>query len=470
MSIRITLCFLFVLGFSYYAWRNWFVSLCGAIALMAVIMHPDMPRNMSGIQGLNPWNFLILNVTLACLRQRQQEGLRWDMPQGITLLFLLYFLIIITAALRLLADDGRYNDLFNTGYVISEHIVNCLKWVIPGILLFYGCQTRRRVYVAMTVILAVYLLLALQVIRWVPLSAATDGGGINKAARVIQNEIGYNRVTLSMMLGGASWAILCCMVLFQDRRHQLGVLAAAVLVMFGQALTGGRMGYLSWIAVGLILSLFRWRKLLLFIPVVLTLVVILLPGVRERMLMGLGQKQGSIIVQGDEDEMTSGRTIAWPLVIEAIQKNPITGYGRQAMTITGIQNELAEDFDEPFPHPHNAYLEQLLDNGVIGFLLVISFYLAILGRAFPLLLDRSDPLCTAIGATVCALVLALLVGAMGGQTFYPREGSVCMWAAIGLMLRVSVERTRARATGQPLFGESEDGATIDLPEDSTQPA
>ena len=293
---------------------------------------------------------------------------------------------------------------------------------------------------------------------------------MNKAARYIQNEIGYNRVTLSMMLGGASWATLCCVILFKDRRHQLAVLGVALLVMLGQALTGGRMGYLGWMTVGLVLSLVRWRKLLLFIPVILTLVVVFLPGVQNRMLMGLDQKQGNIVVQGDEDEMTSGRTVAWPMVISEIQKNPITGYGREAMTTQGIQHVLAEDFDEPFPHPHNAYLEQLLDSGVIGFLVVTAFYFTILGRSFPLLLDRSDPLCTAIGATVCALVLTLLVGSMGGQTFYPREGSVCMWAAIGVMLRVSVERSRSRATGEPLFGESEEEEVMEFPEDSPHPA
>lgn len=470
MSIRVTLLFLFVLGFSIYAWKNWFVSLCGAIALMAVLQHPDMPRNIGGIQGLNPWNFLILNVVLACRYRYQQDGFRWDMPSGINFLFFLYMVVIIIAALRLLVGDGRYYEMFTTGYVISEHLINCLKWVVPGILLFYGCQTRHRVYLALAVILGVYFLLAIQVVRWVPLSMATGSGDVNRATRYIQNEIGYNRVTLSMMLGGASWAILCCLVLIKDRRYQLAVFGAALFTILGQALTGGRMGYLGWMAVGLILSLVRWRKLLLFIPVVLTLVAVFLPGVRNRMLMGLDQKQGNIIVQGDEDAMTSGRTVAWPLVIEEIQKSPLLGYGRQAMTTTGIQRELIEDFGEPFPHPHNAYLEQLLDNGVIGFLIVMPFYVVILGRAFVLLLDRYDPLYTAAGGMVCALVLALLVGSFGGQTFYPREGSVCMWAAMGVMLRISVERARSRATGQPLFSETEEETNLDLEENSTQPA
>jgi hypothetical protein len=52
-----------------------------------------------------------------------------------------------------------------------------------------------------------------------------------------------------------------------------------------------------------------------------------------------------------------------------------------------------------------------------------------------------------LGILALALVLALLVAAMGSQTFYPREGSVGMWAAIGVMLRVSVEKRKALEGG-----------------------
>ena len=64
---------------------------------------------------------------------------------------------------------------------------------------------------------------------------------------------------------------------------------------------------------------------------------------------------------------------------------------------------------------------------------------------------RDDPLVCAIGCTAFCLVLALMIGAFGGQTFYPREGSVGMWAAIGLMLRVHVNSRQAAETGQPIF-------------------
>jgi hypothetical protein len=61
-----------------------------------------------------------------------------------------------------------------------------------------------------------------------------------------------------------------------------------------------------------------------------------------------------------------------------------------------------------------------------------------------LFLDRSDILYEAAGGAALALLLALLLASFGAQTLYPREGVVGMWAAIGVALRVSVERERKR--------------------------
>jgi len=219
----------------------------------------------------------------------------------------------------------------------------------------------------------------------------------------------------------------------------------------GQALTGGRTGYACWGLVGLFLGLVRWRRLLLWIPVVAVAVVAFLPGVTGRLLQGVGGTRGQIVDRSDDYEITSGRTLIWPYVIAKIKLGPLMGYGREAMVTTGLRDFLMTELDESFPHPHNAYLQLLLDNGLIGFLLVLPVYLAFFGHGLRLLLDRDDPLCPAVGGAAVALLLALFVGALGGCTFYPREGAVGMWAAMMLALRVSVERRWAQADGRPLF-------------------
>ncbi len=428
-----------------YAFRNWFVSACGLIVLMAVVQHPDFPTNIAGIQGANPWNMLLACTLLAWFASRRREGLIWDLPTSITVLLFLYAIAVFVSFFRMAMEPGATGDL-GTGYLVSEFLINCYKWVIPGLLLFDGVRSRERFIGAMASILSVYFLLAVQVIKWMPSYEALSGRALNlRALKIIQNEVGYHCVNMSMMLAGACWAILATNVLFKKTWQRLLIVAAALVVAYGQALTGGRMGYATWGVVGLSLCCIRWRKYLLLLPVVVIGISIFLPGVVERMMSGFGTTSVSGEVVTDQSAVTSGRNIAWPYVIDKISESPVVGFGRQAMIRTGLTERLFVEANEEFPHPHNAYLECLLDNGMVGFVMIVPFYIAILIRAFKLFLARESPMYSAAGGACLALVLALLIAAVGSQTFYPREGSVGMWAAIGLMLRMSVQREKTSA-------------------------
>ena len=110
MSIRVILCFLFVAGLSIYAYRDWFKSLCGALFLMAFLQHPDMPRSIAGIPGLNLWNLLYANILAAWLAARGREGLVWDMPKSIRIAFILYLLVILIAFLRCFVNPTHFYE------------------------------------------------------------------------------------------------------------------------------------------------------------------------------------------------------------------------------------------------------------------------------------------------------------------------------------------------------------------------
>lgn len=225
------------------------------------------------------------------------------------------------------------------------------------------------------------------------------------------------------------------------------VRGGSLVIVLGQALTGGRAGYVTWGAIGLILCTVRWRRMLPLIPVAAMAIVMLVPSVGERMLAGFGGQSGGIVMQKDEDAITSGRNRVWPVVIAKIEENPIVGYGRMAMNTTGLAEYVTVVLDDSFPHPHEAYLEMLLDNGIIGLMCVLPIYFIALKRSCGLFFDRSNILCEAAGGAALALVLALLIAGFGAQTLYPREGVVGMWAAIGVAFRVSAERERKRLEG-----------------------
>jgi O-antigen ligase len=457
--IRVALLWFVVMALAVYAWRDWYKSLCGLILLMAVVEHPDMPKSMLGIQGLNPWNILLLVIILAWAVGRSHEGLVWDMPPLVSLLLLAYLGVVFVSFVRMMAAP-TYLEVLPRSFLMSEYLVNSVKWVVPGLLLFDGCRSRSRFNLAIIAVLGVYVLLAAQVIRWMPIGEAFSGGDLKgRSAKILMNEVGYHRVNMSMILAGASWAILATLPLVKRRPLQCLVIGTSAAVMFAQALTGGRMGYVTWGALGLILGVLRWRKYLLLAPLVVILVVWAMPGVTERMLEGIVAPSVSmdptqplpVRLSDDPDDVdeyavTAGRNIAWPFMIAKIAESPMVGYGRLAMIRTGLAGFLWETYGESFPHPHNAYLEMLLDNGIIGFVLVIPFYLLVVWRSVSLFReDPESPVFVCIGGMTCALVLALLIASFGSQTFYPREGAVGMWCAIGLMFRVWVQRRQAFA-------------------------
>jgi O-antigen ligase len=475
---------LIVAGFALYAWRNWFVSLCVVVILMAFLENRDTPHGLAGIQGLNPWNFLMLNVLLSWWVHRRREGLYWDMPRYMVFLAVCYLFVVVWSYLRMADDyqiltvtnESEYTDRavhYTFAWVTSEYLINCVKWLLPAILFYDACRTRERTLVALAFVLVLYFLIAMQVIECMPLRAAAASAAelARIAGRDLDRGVGYFRTELSMMLAGASWAILGAIVLLRKRRDQVFMAIAAALVALGQALTGGRAGYVTWGLTGLVLCILRWRRLLPLIPGVVVAVCLFLPSVRDRMLTGFtGSSENGIVHHEEIDEfaVTAGRTLAWSYVIPAIEDSPLIGYGRQAMIRKGIYQKILEDHPgETFPHPHNAYLEVLLDNGILGFFLIMPIYVVSLVLSLRLLRDRSDPLFSAVGGVAAALILGLMFASMGSQSFYAKESSVGMWIAIGLMLRVYLERKRSLETGEPLFGEESHDASEE--HESTDP-
>jgi O-antigen ligase len=191
--------------------------------------------------------------------------------------------------------------------------------------------------------------------------------------------------------------------------------------------------------------------------------ILIIPAAQERLMQGFdpdtvdSNRRVEAFYYQDENSIdlytvTSGRTFAWPWVLSKIEDRPFIGHGREAMIRTGLAATLWLDYGESFPHPHNAYLQWLLDNGILGFIPILLFYFLILKMAIVLFKNDKHDLNAAIGGIAIALLAALLIASMGSQSFYPREGSVGMWCAIGLALRVFVQQQKAaivtsRSTG-----------------------
>lgn len=430
-----------VLFLSAYGWlRSWFVALCGAVVLLSVLQHPDMPRAIGGIQGANLWNVLFANIFLAWLCNRSSEGSHWYVPRRLKMAATCYLVVLVVAALRLLMNPSEFVDQ-TTSQIVVNYLFNPLKFLLPAIMLFDGCRTRERVLLALGAILLTYFLLACMVVRYVGFTGGLMSGDAlsRRAARIISRSIGYHRVEMSMMLAGASWAIITYSQYFRSIWIRAGMWSAAAIAVAGMALTAGRGGYISWMAVGLVFCVLKSRKLLILLPAAVALIFAVMPSARERLLHGTGDSESVVVTQADDSEMTSGRTDIWPHVIDKIEENPVIGVGRLGMKTTGLEYFAATELSDVFAHPHNAYLEMLLDGGLVSLLLVLPLYWIVTFTAIKLFIGRHDPLVCVVGGCAAALLVSFLVACLGAQTLYPREGVVLMWAAVGIAMRVAID-------------------------------
>jgi len=453
---RIHLLVMVVVFLSGYAWRDWFKALVAAVVLFAFLEHRDMPRAIAGIPGLNLWNLLFLSIAFAWLKQRQEEGNVLEFPRGVRIALVLYLAVVAIAFLRAFLDPGPFYNGSRMDLALN-YLVNPLKFLLPALMLYDGCRSRERVFQAVSAILLVYFFLAILSVKSMGLHFDLSSGDdlSSRAARRLVRDVGYHRVDLSMMLAGASWAVVAYARYFSQWWIKLSLFGAAGVIVLGQAVTGGRTGYATWGLIGLFLCVVKWRKFLPVIPLAIGVVIAFVPAVRDRMLQGFAQKEGGFVEQTDASEITSGRSRIWPLVIEEIGESPIIGHGRIAMQRQGVSQRCVEEYGEVFGHPHNAYLELLLDNGLVGFLCAMPIFWICFRQNLVLFRDRDDLLFEMVGGVALALVMALLIAAIGAQTFYPREGVVPMWAALAVSLRVWVQRERLLA-GEALFEDEDD--------------
>jgi len=461
--IRITLLTLLIAYLCAFAWKDWFKAACWLVLLMAVFQHPDMPKSIAGIPGLNHWNFLFMNVVMSWFINRKKQRLPWDMPPHLNFLLFLYSFFIILSVIRYLSDPSGIIELgrnFGMSYdlggaAINEYIINCFKWVFPALIIFDGCRNRKQYNFAVVMLALMFILLALQVIKAMKFgSLGMSGEGLQRRAlKVISRSVGYHRVNMSMMMSGAFWMVFCLKEFVSNKIHFYVIIPTCISILLAMAMTGGRTGYATWAILGIVYCLFKWRKYLWFAPLVLGLILILAPSAIERFTQGMVEDPDNEITtqniefdneQVDVESVTSGRVFAWPLAWQSIKDAPFFGYGREAMKNIGLTQQILIEYGsgETFPHPHNVYLQWLQDNGFIGAFPVFLFYFLMLKYSWNLYRDNSERIYVVTGGMALALILAFLIAGVGSQTFYPREGAVGMWVAMLLMLRVRLEREK----------------------------
>jgi O-antigen ligase len=442
--IRLTVLSIFVLFLWVYAFRDWTVSLCGLILLTALMQKGDTLAPMAGMLGLNLWNITLAVVTVAWLLRRQRDRRPWKLSRLSVGIVGGYIGIIILGYVQAILDmDAFPPDLQRDLWLLLtvDYLINPLKFLLVALLLADGCHSRRRLAMALGTVVGLGVLYAIMVVKIIPLEALGEGVGAMHYRSRIDKQIGLGANDMARVLTLTFWSILAIQPLwFGTWWSKVGVLAAYPVTFLGLAMSFSRAGYLTFVALGFVLGCVRWRKLLWLGPPALLLLLVLMPSVTERMSMGFDpDPEGNI----DWNDVTAGRTgELWPPTIEEIWKAPFFGHGRWATAHTPAYRKIAPEGGIPV-HPHNGYLEVLVDTGAIGLLIVLAAFMGVGILSYRLVRQGREPLLVALGGVGLVHVTGCLVNAMSGTTLFPNQGMLGTLCAFGIVLRVWSGRVNA---------------------------
>ena len=405
-------------------------------AVLLILMLPVersiyFPHSVFGLTGLNPLN-LVLVATLGSFVLRGQN-LRRFLPRP--LVWLVFVPVLVAGVLGTRHVDeihpGFYEAMlinFTTPFGYFRDVALKPLLIVVSALLIGAAVTRSQKperFLA-PVILSVWVMSLMSIVY-----VATAGVSLGVLASTQSREF-FSTLGLHANDLGRLYAVAYALLLFTWGETKdlslktvlvvtMGVLSLALLFTFSR---GAFVGFLIVNALYLVWKM-NARTLglaLLLVPVALWL----MPGaVIGRMSLGFGDG-------GDVNAMSAGRVDEiWTPLIPDLLRTPLWGNGLDA---TMWSHAVWTDAMLLVTHPHNAYIQAILDMGLLGLGLLLAYYWHVYRHLRDLGSNAylSPTLRGFFQGAVAGLACFLITG-FAGSSLRPTSEFAFLWIAFGMM-------------------------------------
>lgn len=233
------------------------------------------------------------------------------------------------------------------------------------------------------------------------------------------------------------------------RKRVLVFSALLVLLLLNARLTDNRIVWLAFGAtfgVAAVAAALRWRTTFLVLPwrfvaPIAALFILLgfaFADVAQEKAALYYPRNASISASLENDP----RIALWKAAVEKIGEAPWLGYGFGR----GILREVlpAEMHDRAMTHPHNTFVGQWLETGIVGLLLFLSMLGALAWRYVRFIRDPDGSLAMA-GIVGLSLIAGFVTKNLTDDFFY-RSNAKLFWALNAILLAYAVVRQRAART------------------------
>lgn len=421
-----------ILGFALLACAFILVDFRVGVVLLIVLMPVSatsvLPHAMLGITGLNPLNMLLL-ATLGSflLRGLADRSVARFVPPPLLWLYVVPIVIAGALGSRHLGEIPFYMfDLVqydSVGSYIRNIVVKPLFIVAFALLVGAAVRSARDPERFLVPFLVSIWVAAPMVLVFF----AQSGVGLAELAsgrsREFLSPLGVHANELGRLYATAYALLLFTWAATEQRR--LVLLVSMGIVVAALALTFSRGAFVAFFVVNALFLLTR-RSVGAFAVGALLVggLLLALPGAfYDRLMAGFG---------GDLDGISAGRINGlWLPLLPELWRSPIYGNGLDS---TLWSDALRDGRMLPTTQPHNAYLEALLDMGVVGLILLCAYFAHVWKGFRALSVDPSlSPTLRGFYLGAAAGLAGFLIAAVVGNGLTPRPDQAFLWLAIGMM-------------------------------------
>jgi O-antigen ligase len=418
--------------------RDFRVGVVLLILLLPISSSQVFPHAMFGTTGLNPANLLLVATLGSYLLHGLFDGsLRRFMPRPLLWLYIVPILVAGVLGSRHVGEIPPF--LFQrliefdsvTGY-FRDLVVKPLLVVVFAPLVGAAVsmsEKPERFFVPM--LISIWVMVSL-VIVFVLLSGASLREMASSESRELLTPLGMHANELGRLYVSAYALLLFTWAESKSPAFRLALLASMGLVTVALVLTFSRGAFLGFILVNVLFLLWRRNaKTLILFGLLAACVLFFLPGaVYDRIATGFGSGFGS-----GSNAISAGRIEhIWLPLLPEIPQSPIYGHGLGSILWSDPMRRGAGITILAVGHPHNAYLQALLDMGIAGLILLCAYFVHV-WRGFRAL--SVDP---ALGSTLrgfyagaAAGLASLLISYVTDSSLMPKAEQVFLWLAIGMM-------------------------------------
>ncbi len=421
------------------------VSIIAAVAVLAdfrvgavllLIMMPVegsylFPHNMLGMTGLNPFN-VVLGATLVAFLARGKDLGRF-VPKPLAWLYLVPVVIAGLIGSRHVDDIFPYfyeievihfTDAF--GY-LRDVLVKPMFMIIAALLIGAAVAQAKRVENFLVPIIVAVWVMSLMLIGFVVTSGLSLGQLALTTQRALLSVLGMHANDL-----GRLYAVAYGLLLFTWGETQVVRLKTVLVITMGALtlallFTFSRGAFVGWVLVNVLFLVWKFNARTAAIAILAGGVgLAFMPGaVVSRMSLGL-------IGGTDVNEVSAGRIDEiWMPLMPELFKSPIWGSGLDS---TMWANALWAETMLPVTHPHNAYIQTVLDMGLLGLALLLAFYWHVY-RKFRDLGSNAylSPTMRGFYQGAVAGLMCFIVTGFAGSSLRATPEFAFLWIAIGMM-------------------------------------